>query len=234
MADRATQIVNFYETTLTSLLASAGTSCTVAAAPTTNGSTVITASNGDENTWFYLVVDPDNSGTREVIVVKTSSSTTFSLLGRDIENRYSGSPPDHQANTTVRMAVLQQHIGDQNDRVATNITSLTTAVTNFNTNSAAAITTHNTNSSSAITTHNTASSSAITTFNTNGTAAISGITGSSANAMMAGAANGAGMTIDNSTDYVLLYDNDTTTAKRVTLSQLNVGASIGLVLALGS
>jgi len=223
MADRATQIVNFYETTLTSLLASAGTSCTVAAAPTTNGSTVITASNGDENTWFYLVVDPDNSGTREVIVVKTSSSTTFSLLGRDIENRYSGSPPDHQANTTVRMAVLQQHIGDQNDRVATNITSLTTAVTNFNTNSAAAITTHNTNSSSAI-----------TTFNTNGTAAISGITGSSANAMMAGAANGAGMTIDNSTDYVLLYDNDTTTAKRVTLSQLNVGASIGLVLALGS
>jgi len=223
MADRATQIVNFYETTLTSLLASAGTSCTVAAAPTTNGSTVITASNGDENTWFYLVVDPDNSGTREVIVVKTSSSTTFSLLGRDIENRYSGSPPDHQANTTVRMAVLQQHIGDQNDRVATNITSLTTAVTNFNTNSAAAITTHNTNSSSAI-----------TTFNTNGTAAISGITGSSANAMMTGAANGAGMTIDNSTDYVLLYDNDTTTAKRVTLSQLNVGASIGLVLALGS
>ncbi len=223
MADRATQIVNFYETTLTSLLASAGTSCTVAAAPTTNGSTVITASNGDENTWFYLVVDPDNSGTREVIVVKTSSSTTFSLLGRDIENRYSGSPPDHQANTTVRMAVLQQHIDDQNDRVATNITSLTTAVTNFNTNSAAAITTHNTNSSSAI-----------TTFNTNGTAAISGITGSSANAMMAGAANGAGMTIDNSTDYVLLYDNDTTTAKRVTLSQLNVGASIGLVLALGS
>tara|TARA_R110002020_G_scaffold266421_1_gene481312 strand:- start:574 stop:1245 length:672 start_codon:yes stop_codon:yes gene_type:complete len=223
MADRATQIVNFYETTLTSLLASAGTSCTVAAAPTTNGSTVITASNGDENTWFYLVVDPDNSGTREVIVVKTSSSTTFSLLGRDIENRYSGSPPDHQANTTVRMAVLQQHIGDQNDRVATNITSLTTAITNFNTNSAAAITTHNTNSSAAI-----------TTFNTNGTAAISGITGSSANAMMAGAANGAGMTIDNSTDYVLLYDNNTTTAKRVTLSQLNVGASIGLVLALGS
>ena len=223
MADRATQIVNFYETTLTSLLASAGTSCTVAAAPTTNGSTVITASNGDENTWFYLVVDPDNSGTREVIVVKTSSSTTFSLLGRDIENRYSGSPPDHQANTTVRMAVLQQHIGDQNDRVATNITSLTTAITNFNTNSAAAITTHNTNSSSAI-----------TTFNTNGTAAINGITGSSANAMMAGAANGAGMTIDNSTDYVLLYDNNTTTAKRVTLSQLNVGASIGLVLALGS
>tara|TARA_B100000902_G_scaffold381066_1_gene417124 strand:+ start:6806 stop:7477 length:672 start_codon:yes stop_codon:yes gene_type:complete len=223
MADRATQIVNFYETTLTSLLASAGTSCTVAAAPTTNGSTVITASNGDENTWFYLVVDPDNSGTREVIVVKTSSSTTFSLLGRDIENRYSGSPPDHQANTTVRMAVLQQHIGDQNDRVATNIASLSTAITNFNTNSAAAITTHNTNSTSAI-----------NTFNTNGTAAISGITGSSANAMMAGAANGAGMTIDNSTDYILLYDNNTTTAKRVTLSQLNVGASIGLVLALGS
>ena len=219
MADRETQIVNFYESTLASLLASAATSTTLTNAPTTNGTTVINASG---SSYYYLVIDPDNSANREVVLVTASSGTTISAMTRDLEGRHT-SDPDHQAGTTVRMAVLQQHIGDQNDRVATNITSLTTAITNFNTNSAAAITTHNTNSSAAI-----------TTFNTNGTAAISGITGSSANAMMAGAANGAGMTIDNSTDYVLLYDNNTTTAKRVTLSQLNVGASIGLVLALGS
>lgn len=233
MADRATQIVNFYETTITNSDFSAGaTSFTVGTTPTTNGSTGITsATTGNQNSWIYLVIDPDSTSNREIVVVKThsSGSTTFSDVERDYDARQEagGAPANtgisHGIGTTVRLAVLAQHIQDQNDRVATNITSLTTAITNFNTNSAAAITTHNTNSSAAI-----------TTFNTNGTAAISGITGSSANAMMAGAANGAGMTIDNSTDYVLLYDNNTTTAKRVTLSQLNVGASIGLVLALGS
>ena len=125
MADRATQVVNFYETTLSGLLASAGTSATVATSPGVN------ASLGDEDTWFYLVIDPDNSGNREVVVVKTSSGTSFSLIERDLENDYAGSPPDHQSGTTVRMAVLAQHIDDQNDRVATNITSLQTALTQF-------------------------------------------------------------------------------------------------------
>ena len=46
MADRATQVVNFYETTLSGLLASAGTSATVATSPGVN------ASLGDEDTWF--------------------------------------------------------------------------------------------------------------------------------------------------------------------------------------
>ena len=113
MADRATQVVNFYETTLSGLLASAGTSATVATSPGVN------ASLADEDTWFYLVIDPDNSGNREVVVVKTSSGTSFSLIERDLENDYAGSPPDHQSGTTVRMAVLAQHIDDQNDRITT-------------------------------------------------------------------------------------------------------------------
>jgi hypothetical protein len=98
------------------------------------------------------------------------------------------------------MAVLAQHIQDQNDRVATNITSLTTAISDFN---------------------------------TNGAAAIAAINASSATAMMEGATDGTSITVDNINDYILVYDNDTTTAKQVNLSQLSLGASVGLVLALG-
>ena len=60
MADRQTQIVNFYESTISgSILASAATSFDVSSAPTTNGTTVINASIGTPDTWFYLVIDPD-------------------------------------------------------------------------------------------------------------------------------------------------------------------------------
>ena len=144
MADRATQVVNFYETTLSGLLASAGTSATVATSPGVN------ASLADEDTWFYLVIDPDNSGNREVVVVKTSTGTSLSLIERDLENNYAGSPPDHQSGTTVRMAVLAQHIDDQNDRVTTNIALLTTAISDFNTDGAAAIAAINASSATAM------------------------------------------------------------------------------------
>ena len=210
MADRATQIVNFYETTITNSDFSAGaTSFTVGTTPTTNGSTGITsATTGNENSWVYLVIDPDSTSNREIVVVKThsSGSTTFSDVERDYDGRQeaNGAPADtgiaHGIGTTVRLAVLAQHINDQNDRVATNITSLTTAISDFN---------------------------------TNGAAAIASINAASADAMMEGATDGTSITPDNVNDYILLYDNDTTTAKQVKLSQLSLGASVGLVLALG-
>jgi len=50
---------------------------------------------------------------------------------------------------------------------------------------------------------------------------------------MENATDGTSITVDNENDYILVYDNDTTTAKQVNLSQLNLGASVGLVLALG-
>ena len=114
MANIESQIVNFYESTLASLLASAATSTTVVSAPTTNGTTVINASSGSP---IYLVIDPDNSGTREVVSVTLSSGTTLSTITRDLENRYGGTPPDHQIGTTVRLAVLAEHMEDLNDRV---------------------------------------------------------------------------------------------------------------------
>ena len=125
MADIESQIVNFYESTLASLLASGATSTTVASAPTTNGTTVINASSGSP---IYLVIDPDNSGNREVVSVTTSSGTTLSAITRDLENRYGGTPPDHQVGTTVRLAVLAEHFADMNDRLDTGLASLATAV----------------------------------------------------------------------------------------------------------
>jgi hypothetical protein len=191
MADRATQIVNFYESTLaSSLIGASGTGTTLAQAPTTDGAASISATLGDEDTWYYLVVAPDTAGSREVIVVKASSGTTITNVGRDIEGRYaSTSLPEHTSGTIVRMAVVASHIDDQNDRVAGILTE--------------------------------------------GQAAIDAITASSATAMMEGATDGTSITPDNVNDYILLYDNDTTTAKQVKLSQLSLGASVGLVLALG-
>lgn len=116
MADIESQIVNFYESTLATLLASGATSTTVVSAPTTNGTSVINATAGSP---IYLVLDPDNSGNREVVSVTSSSGTTLSTITRDLENRYGGTPPDHQIGTTIRLAVLAEHFEDMNDRLDT-------------------------------------------------------------------------------------------------------------------
>ena len=125
MANIESQIVNFYESTLATLLASGATSTTVATAPTTNGTTVINASSGSP---IYLVIDPDNSGNREVVSVTSSSGTSLNTITRDLENRYGGTPPDHQIGTTVRLAVLAEHFEDMNDRLDTGLASLATAI----------------------------------------------------------------------------------------------------------
>ncbi len=221
MADRATQVFNFYETTIANSDFSAGaTSLDVASTPTIDGTNGITsASTGDANTWVYLVIDPDSTSNREIVVVKThtSGSTTFSDVERDYDGRQeaSGAAADtgisHGIGTTVRMAVLAQHIQDQNDRVATNITSLTTAVSDFNTNSA----------------------SAITTFNSNGTTAINAINASSATAMINNATSGTGITVDTAADFILVYDATDNTSKKVYVSQVAVPADIHPFLIMG-
>ena len=208
MADRATQVFNFYETTIANSDFSAGASSfEVASTPTVDGTNGITsATTGNQNTWIYLVIDPDSTSNREIVVVKThtSGSTTFSDVERDYDGRQeaSGAPADtgvsHGIGTTVRMAVLAQHIQDQNDRVATNIQDLDDAITDFNTNSA----------------------SAITTFNSNGSTAISNINASSATAMVSNATDGTAITVDIEADYVLVYDVTDSTAKKVYINQI--------------
>ena len=118
MADRESKIVNFYESTLAGLLASAATNGTLTNAPTTNGSTKISASSGDSSTHYFLVIDPDNSANREVILVTQSTDETLTTITRDVEGRHA-TDPNHQGGTTVRMAVLAEHYIDMNDRIDT-------------------------------------------------------------------------------------------------------------------
>jgi len=225
MADRATQIVNFYESTLaSSLIGASGTGTTLSQAPTTDGSASISATLGDEDTWYYLVVAPDTAGSREVIVVKASSGTTITNVGRDVEGRYASTAlPEHTSGTIVRMAVVAGHIQDQNDRVATNITSLTTAVSDFNTDT-----------TSALTQFETDNDAAIATFNTDGTTAISNINAASATAMIDGATDGTAITVDVAADYALIYDATDSTAKKVYVSQVAPPVEVHPFLIMGA
>tara|TARA_B100000965_G_C19538132_1_gene734341 strand:- start:417 stop:1346 length:930 start_codon:yes stop_codon:yes gene_type:complete len=128
MANRQTKIVNFYESTLAALLASGSETTTLTAAPTTDGTTTISATEGNSSTHYFLVIDPDQASNREVVLIKASSGTGITKMDRDVEGRYSASsPPDHQIGTTVRMAVLADHIKDQNDRITAAETSLSDA-----------------------------------------------------------------------------------------------------------
>jgi len=110
MADIEVNYSNFFETTLNGLLASGATSATLTQAPTSDGTNNISAP-------YYLVIDPDEQSKREVIYVSASSGVTLSTITRDLENRYSGTPPDHQSGTTVRMAVVGRMFEDVHDRI---------------------------------------------------------------------------------------------------------------------
>ena len=101
---------NFYESTITAILASGATSMTLSAAPTSDGTSNIAAP-------YYLVIDPDNSSTREVVEVTAASGTTVSAMTRDKENRYLGTTPTHVSGTTVRMAVVKEMFEDVHDRI---------------------------------------------------------------------------------------------------------------------
>lgn len=101
---------NFYESTITAILASGATSMTLSAAPTSDGTSNIAAP-------YYLVIDPDNSSNREVVEVTAASGTTVSTMTRDKENRHGGTTPTHVSGTTVRMAVVKEMFEDVHDRI---------------------------------------------------------------------------------------------------------------------
>lgn len=124
MADIESQIVNFYESTLAGLLASDSLATTLTAAPTTDGTTAINATTESP---YYLVIDPDNSSNREVILVTESTGPSLTAITRDVEGRHA-TEPNHQAGTTVRLAVLAEHFIDMNDRLDTGIASLENAI----------------------------------------------------------------------------------------------------------
>ena len=109
MADRETNLSNFFETTLNGILASGATNATLTAAPTSDGTSNIAAP-------YFLVLDPDSAANREVILVTASSGTTLSTITRDVEGRHT-TDPTHVDGTTVRMSVIKEMFEDIHDRV---------------------------------------------------------------------------------------------------------------------
>ena len=109
MADRETNLSNFFETTLNGIFASGATSATLTAAPTSDGTSAIAAP-------YFLVLDPDSPSNREVILVTASSGTTLSTITRDVEGRHT-TDPTHVDGTTVRMSVIKEMFEDVHDRV---------------------------------------------------------------------------------------------------------------------
>ena len=109
MADRETNLSNFFETTLNGILASGATNATLTAAPTSDGTSNIAAP-------YFLVLDPDSPSNREVILVTAASGTTLSTITRDVEGRHT-TDPTHVDGTTVRMAVIKEMFEDVHDRI---------------------------------------------------------------------------------------------------------------------
>ena len=100
---------NFYESTISAILASGATSITLSAAPTSDGTSNIAAP-------YYLVIDPDNYSNREIVEVTAASGTTVSAMTRDKEGRHT-TDPTHVDGTVVRMAVVKEMFEDVHDRV---------------------------------------------------------------------------------------------------------------------
>jgi len=115
MTAQETNLFNAFETTLTATMGSSDTTFSVNAV-TDSYPTTLSAP-------FYIVINPDSATNREVILV-TAVDTGTKQLTTTVPNRYlqgsaASSGLSHSSGQTVRMAPLQQHIEDINDRVDT-------------------------------------------------------------------------------------------------------------------
>ena len=103
MVARETNIVNAFETTLAAQLASGGTSMNLADDPGVDSPA-------------YFVIDPDNDSNREVVLWASGSNHAAATVTRDIDSKH-GTDPTHAAGTTVRLAVVKQHIEEAHDAI---------------------------------------------------------------------------------------------------------------------
>ena len=124
MTAQETKLFNAFETTLTATMGSSDTTFTVNTVTDSYPTTLAQP--------FYIVINPDSATNREVVLV-TAVNTSTKQLTTSVPNRYlkgsaASSGLSHASGTVVRMAPLQQHIEDINDRVDTIINEAGTAV----------------------------------------------------------------------------------------------------------
>jgi len=103
MAARETNLVNAFETTLAAQLASGGTSMNLTDDPGIDAPA-------------YFVIDPDNDSNREIVLWASGTNHAAATVTRDIDSKH-GTDPTHSGGTTVRLAVVKQHIDEVHDAV---------------------------------------------------------------------------------------------------------------------
>ena len=124
MTAQETKLFNAFETTLTSTMGSSDTTFNVNAVADSYPTTLSAP--------FYIVINPDSATNREVVLV-TAVDTGTKQLTTSVPNRYlpgsaASSGLSHSSGTAVRMAPLQQHIEDINDRVDVNFNEAATEI----------------------------------------------------------------------------------------------------------
>ena len=124
MTAQETKLFNAFETTLTATMGSSDTTFTVNAVVDSYPTTLVPP--------FYIVINPDSATNREVLLV-TAVNTGTKQLTTSVPNRYlpgsaASSGLSHSSGTVVRMAPLQQHIEDINDRVDANFNEAGTQI----------------------------------------------------------------------------------------------------------
>lgn len=124
MTAQETKLFNAFETTLTSTMGSSDTTFNVNAVVDSYPTTLVPP--------FYIVINPDSATNREVVLV-TAVNTGTKQLTTSVPNRYlkgsaASSGLSHSSGTVVRMAPLQQHIEDINDRVDANFNEAGTQI----------------------------------------------------------------------------------------------------------
>ena len=117
MTAQETNLFNAFETTLTATMGSSDTTFSVNAVADSYPTTLSAP--------FYIVINP--------VILVTAVDTGTKQLTTSVPNRYlpgsaASSGLSHSSGQTVRMAPLQQHIEDINDRVDTIINEAGTAV----------------------------------------------------------------------------------------------------------
>ncbi len=127
MTARETNLLNAFETTLTGTIGASDSTMTVNAVVDSAGNQVQADS--------YLVLNPDSATNREVVLITAVNAGTKQITIGDGGSDYrylTGSAAtsglSHASGSVVRMAPLQQHIEDINDRVDTIINEAGTAV----------------------------------------------------------------------------------------------------------
>ena len=124
MTAQETKLFNAFETTLTATMGSSDTTFTVNAVVDSYPTTLSAP--------FYIVINPDSATNREVLLV-TAVNTGTKQLTTSVPNRYlpgsaASSGLSHSSGTVVRMAPLQQHIEDLNDRIDVNFNEAGTQI----------------------------------------------------------------------------------------------------------